>query len=257
MKKLVVSLIGLSFLAMGCVPASSLKKTLEENPDIVFNVIEKHPAKFMEVVKKAARNAEQKTAGQREADEKKALEEEFKNPKKPDLSGNRVTFGGGKSAAITIVEYSDFECPFCTRGYNTMNQVKKKYGDKVRIIYKHLPLGFHKMAEPASRYFEAIALQSHKKAEKFHDYVFENQDKLKSGQEKFLKQAATKAGANLKKVLKDLNSKEVTAIIEKDKAEAAKFGFSGTPGFLVNGVSVKGAYPMSHFEMIIEKHLKN
>lgn len=257
MKKLVLSLIGLSFLAMGCTPASSVKKIIEENPDIVFNVIEKHPAKFMEVVKKAARNAEQKTAGQREVEEKKALEEEFKNPKKPDVTGNRVTFGGNESAAITIIEYSDFQCPFCTRGYNTMNEVKKKYGDKVRIIYKHLPLAFHPLAEPAARYFEAIAIQSHKKAEKFHDYVFENQEKLKTDKQKFLNKAAKKVGANLKKVLKDIDSEKVTALIEKDKAEAGKYGFSGTPGFLVNGVSVKGAFPMSHFEMIIEKHLKN
>lgn len=218
-------------------------------------MIEKHPKLFLDSINKAVEQARKQQREEETKSEQAALEEEFKNPKKPDLSGDRVLLAGSKNSPITIVEYSDFQCPYCSRGFRVMNEVKKKYGDKVKILYKHLPLDFHPQAEPAARYFEAIAMQSHDKAVKFHDYVFENQGQLKDGKEDFLKKAAKHVGANLSKVLKDLQSEKVNEVLKKDMAEARKFEFSGTPGFLVNGVSVKGAYPLDHFEKLIDRHL--
>ena len=156
-------------------------------------------------------------------------------------------------AKITIVEYSDFQCPFCSRGYDTMKALEQKYGDKIRVIYKHLPLEMHPQAMPAAQYFEAIALQDHGKAQKFHDMVFENQQELNEKKEKFLDEAAKKVGADLAKVKKDIKTDAVNDRIKKDMAEAQKFGFSGTPGFLVNGIAVRGAVPPQHFESIIER----
>lgn len=243
-----------ALLFSGCVSKDQLKKTIEENPDIITDAIKKNPVKFMEALNDAAQEARKKDRDKQAEQEAQGLEEEFKNPKKPEVDEARVIFGN-KSAPVTIVEYSDFECPFCSRGYQVIDQVKKKYGDKVRVVYKHLPLSFHPMAEPAARYFESIALQGHDKAEKFHDLVFQNQEKLKGEKEKFLQDAAKKSGADVKKVLAEINSEKVSANIKKDMAEAEKFGFSGTPGFLVNGVSVRGAYPLDHFEKIIDRHL--
>jgi protein-disulfide isomerase len=248
-----ISVLGL--LLASCAPtAQQLKEAVEKDPSIVFTAIEKAPDKFIEVVMKAQQNA-QKVAGERaQEEEKKQREEEFKNPLKPVIEDGRVIFGN-KSAPITIVEYSDFECPYCSRGTQTMHQLKKEYGDKVRIVFKHLPLDFHPLAMPAARYFEAIALQDHAKAEKFHDLVFENQGAMKNKGEALFKELTKKVGADLKKVEAALNSEKITQRINADLEEARKFNFSGTPGYLVNGVSLKGAYPLPAFKEIIDRQL--
>jgi protein-disulfide isomerase len=250
---LAVAYIGL----VGCSPsATSLKKTLEENPDILFNVIEKHPDKFLDVVNNAAREA-QKIAREREMkDLEGQREEEFKNPKKPLIDPKRAMLGP-QDAPITIVEYSDFQCPYCSRGYETVKEVMEAYKGKVRLIYKHLPLDFHPEAEPAARYFEAIALQSPEKAYAWHDLVFQQQERIKGEKDAFFVAMAKKVGADVAKVKKDLASDEVKARIAADMKEAKEYKFSGTPGFLINGVSLRGAYPASEFKVIIDRLLKD
>ena len=240
--------------AAGCTGKDQVKKILEDNPDVLADAIKKNPDKIMMALKEASQSMQKMERDQQAEEESKQLEEEFKSPKVPEITDNRVIFGN-KNAPITIVEYSDFECPFCSRGYQVVQQVKDKYGDKVRVIYKHLPLNFHPLAEPAARFYEAIALQDAGKAEKFHDLVFQNQDRLKTEKDGFLKEMAKKVGADVKKAVDTLNSPKVSEIIKKDMAEAEKFGFTGTPGFLVNGVSIRGAYPIEHFQKIIDRHL--
>src|SRR5690606_20546936 len=141
------------------------------------------------------------------------------------------SFRGNKDAPITLVEYSDFECPFCARGFNTVMELMNKYKGKIRFVYKHLPLSFHPQAMPASQYYEAIRLQNEEKAFKFHDEIYQNQRGLQSG-EKFLKDIAKKVGADMGRLAKDVNSEAVKKRIEADIEEANKFGFQGTPGFL-------------------------
>ncbi len=260
MKKLIL-FTGMIALLAGCTSKSQLEKTIADNPDIVFNAIKKNPKKFVETVNEAVREA-QMSAREDEAKEEQArMEEEFKNPKQPAIEDGRVIFGK-KDAPVTIVEYTDFQCPYCARGYNTIKEVLKNYPDQVRVVLKHLPLDFHPLAMPAAKYFEAIAKQDHSKAEKFHDMIFSNQAKLNQDGEKFLKDAAKKVGANLKKVEKDLSDDSIQERINADMEEARKFEFTGTPGFLINGVSLKGAYPFQSndpnvpdFKKIIDRHL--
>src|SRR5690606_14951673 len=128
-----------------------------------------------------------------------------------------------------------------------------KYGDKLAVVFKHLPLSFHPMAMPAAQRFEAIALQSPKLAWKFHDEVFGNQGRLGKEGEKFLDETARKVGANMSRMKSDMNSDKVKQIIAADMQEAASLGIRGTPGFLINGVVVHGALPASQFEDIIAK----
>jgi len=113
----------------------------------------------------------------------------------------------------------------------------------------------HDMAVPAAKYFEAIARQGHEKAEKFHDKVFENQKDLAESGEEFLKKVAKELGANMTTLAKDLKDASLMDRINKDKAEAEKFEISGTPGFIINGVSLRGAYPFEDFKQIIDRHL--
>lgn len=253
-----IKLFGVSVLALAltnCAPSSKqLKEAIEKDPSIVFVAIEKDPEAFIEVVNKAAQNAQKKAQEKAVAEESTKRDEEFKNPLKPEISDKRVIFGP-KDAKITIVEYSDFECPYCSKGYATVEEVMKAYPKDVRVVYKHLPLDFHPLAMPAARYFEAIAMQDHAKAEKFYKEIFENQGDLRTKKEGALKDAAKKVGADMKRLEKDLKDESITKIIESDMEEARKFNFSGTPGFLINGVSLRGAYPFSEFKEIIDRHL--
>ncbi len=162
---------------------------------------------------------------------------------------------GAKNAKVTIIEFSDFECPYCSRGYATVKEVLKEYPNDVRVLFKHLPLDFHPKAMPAAKYFEAIAMQDHEKAIKYHDAVFQNQDKLRSEGEAFMKKVAKDLGVNMKKLETDIASEAVMKRIQADIDEAKGFEISGTPGFLINGVSLRGAYPFSEFKSIIDKHL--
>lgn len=247
--------LGLPVLVLtlvGCTQA--LEKAIEQNPDIVFNAIKKNPKKFIEVVNEAARTAQEGARADEEKAEQTRMEEEFKNPKQPKIEDNRVVFGA-KSAPITIIEYSDFECPYCAKGYENLREVRKMYSDKVKVVYKHLPLDFHPLAMPAAKYFEAFAMQMPDKVEEFHDEIFNKQREFKEKKEEFLKSTAKKLGANMGKLMKDLESEAVKGRIAADMEEAKSFGFSGTPGFLINGVSLKGAYPPPFFQKIIDRHL--
>lgn len=253
--KKVLSLSAVAVIFAACAPSpKQLQKTLEEHPEILVGAFEKNPAQLMEAIQKAAeasRGAQQANA---EKAEKERTEKEFANPLVAENLDGRVAKGPA-NAPVTIVEYTDFQCPFCARGYQTMEQVVKAYGDQVRIIVKHLPLPNHPMAVPAAKRYEAIAKQDHKKALAFYSEVFSKQDKLNQDQEKFLDAAAKKVGADVAKMKKDMESPEVGAIIQADMAEAQKFGINGTPGFIVGGVSVKGAYPFETFKGIIDRRL--
>lgn len=248
--------IALLFLGACAPTATQLKEAIEKDPTLVFVAIEKAPDKFIEVVQKASASAQQKQKELASANEAKARDEEFKNPLKPVIDESRAMFGS-KNAKVTIVEYTDFECPYCARGSQTIKQVLAMYPNDVRVLVKHLPLDFHPKALPAAKYYEALRIQSKDMALKFHNEVFENQENLKSIGEDFMKSLAKKLGANMQQLSKNLSDRKIQQIIDADVEEAKKFGISGTPGFIINGVSLKGAYPADEFKKIIDRHLAN
>jgi protein-disulfide isomerase len=249
---------GFLTLAIGllsCAPnAKQLKEAIEKDPSIVFVAIEKDPEQFIEVVNKAAREAQARNAENAQKEEQKARDNEFQNPLKPQIQEGRA-IKGPKDAKVTIVEYSSFECPYCASGNETINEVLKAYPTQVRLVLKHLPLEFQPKSLPAAKYFEAIAMQNEEMAYKFKDLVFQNQSTLRSKGEAFLDEVTKKVGANLAKVKKDLNNPKVMERINADREEARGFGITGTPGFIINGVSLRGAYPFSEFKAIIDRHL--
>lgn len=253
MKRLVLFSLA-AFMATACTSKEDIKKMLKENPDIITEAIEANPVKFIDALNNAVKIAQEGEGKRREEEEKKALEESFNNPLQAEIRSDE-SFRGNKDAPITLVEYSDFECPFCARGFNTVQELMKKYEGKIRFVYKHLPLSFHPQAMPASQYYEAIRLQDPKKAWEFHDRIYKDQRKLQNG-EAFLKSIAKDLKVDMKKLEKDIKSEAVQKRIDADMAEAAKFGFQGTPGFLLNGVPVKGAYPTSHFEGLVDELVK-
>lgn len=233
------------------VSEKQIGEILKKNPNLITDVIKENPAEFIEALNSAVKAAQADQRKKAEVAEKKKLEESFNNPMKPQIRPDEI-IRGTKGAPITLIEYSDFECPFCSKGYDTVTQLLEKYKGKIQFVYKHLPLSFHQHAMPAAQYYEAIRLQSSKKAIQFHDKIFANFSKVRTG-EKFFKAIAKEIGANMKKLEADLDSGVVKKRIQEDLDEAKKFGFQGTPGFLINGVPVKGAFPAEHFVGIVEE----
>ncbi len=235
--------------AQAAVSADQVKKVLNDNPNIILDVLRQNKKAFFEVVTQAAQEEQLRRQQEEEEAQKKDIDEHIKNPLVPAITDKTPVLGNRK-ARLTLVEYSDFQCPHCSRGHQIVETLRKKYGDDLRFIAKTLPLPFHPQAMPAAQWFKAAALQSAEKSWAFHDKLFENQEKLG---EALYKETAKALGLNVEKMEKDAQGQAVKDAIEADTQEAAKFGFTGTPGFLINGVPVRGAYPAEHFESIIEK----
>ncbi len=228
---------------------TELEEALRKNPDILMDVLRENRQELLEVVSQAASEARAQDAKTQAKAQEEEFEKAFENPMTPKV-GSDTRIRGNPDAPFTLVEYSDFQCPYCARGYQTVRALREKYGDQLRFVYKHLPLDIHPEAMPSARYMEAISLQSQDLAWKFHDAIFENQKQM--GHDFYL-DTAKKLGVNVEKMLKDADSTEILKIIAEDSQEARSFKFTGTPGFLLNGIPVRGAYPPAKFEEIIER----
>lgn len=248
-RAILFAVLGLSLSA--CSPsASQLKKVMKDNPDIVHAAIESDPKGFFDVIQKVQGKAREQSMADQMASELKRVTEEMKNPKEIVIDNSRAMVGSA-DAKITIVEWADFNCGHCSTAAETMDKIVEEYKDKVRVVYKHLPI-LSKESRTASEYMEAIAMQDKDKAWKFHSEVFAKQRELREGGEEFLKKIAKSVGADVAKIKKDMKSDTVKKRIESDIAEAQKFEFNGTPGFMINGASVHGAYPYDFFKKVID-----
>jgi protein-disulfide isomerase len=158
---------------------------------------------------------------------------------------------GPASAPITIIEFSEFQCPFCSRVNPTIKKIQDTYGDKVRIVFKHNPLPFHKDAPLAAQAANAAGKQG--KFWQMHDVLFKNMKKLKPAD---LDGYAKGLGLDMAKFKTDLNAPENKKSVDADKALASKVGARGTPNFFINGEQVTGARPFPAFKTIIDKQLK-
>ena len=158
---------------------------------------------------------------------------------------------GNKNAKITIVEFSEFQCPFCSRVLPTLDQVQKEYGDKVRIVFKHNPLSFHKDAPLAAE--AALAAGGQGKFWEYHDILFKNMRALKRPQ---LEGYAQELGLNMGKFKGDLDSGKYKKQVQTDMALAQKLGARGTPTFFINGRKLRGAQPFPSFKRLIDEMLK-
>lgn len=177
----------------------------------------------------------------------------FKKPKSNiQVEVGDSPFTGGENAKVTIVEFSDFQCPFCSRGAKSVDDVKKKYGNKVKIVFKHFPLPMHKDAGPASEAAMCVNEQSKDKFWKFHDLAFANQDKLDG---ESLAKHAKAVGADEKKFKECFESHKYAEAVKKDMAYGEKLGVRSTPTFFVNGQLLSGALPIEAFSEIIDEEL--
>lgn len=212
-----------------------LARTLKENPEILLDAIREIDVEVLNVLEQAALKRRQQEIQQMQ-------ERERQNPLKPVVDPSRVLVGLPQ-APITIVEYSDFQCPFCERLAGELDKALAQLGSQARMIFKHNPLRSHESAMTAAKLFEAVNMQDNNKqaARKLYHMLFANQDRLDELGEKGLLDLAVQAGAKLEATKQAMQSPEVQKRIEADMAEFRSFGFSGVPALVINGVSVRGA----------------
>jgi protein-disulfide isomerase len=191
-----------------------------------------------------------KKQAEEEAKEKEELEESFKNPYKP-LIDDKTRIRGDKSAPITIVEYSDFQCPYCREVESSLRQVLKKYGDQVRLVYMDFPLAFHQHAMEA-----AIAARCADEQGQFwpyHDALLESPSSLSTPA---LKTTAAELGLDSVTFGSCLDERKFEANVVADRTQGESIGAKGTPYFVVGSRSMSGAQPLSAFESVIDEQLR-
>lgn len=235
------------------VSADDIDAALTKHPEVLYRAIERHPAEMIAALTKAAQVAQVATQQNAERVAAEKTEAEFANPKVADVN-HRIAFGNPK-APITIVEYSDFQCPYCRRERDVLVEVMKRYGDTVRLIVKQTPLEMHPHAMKAALTYEAVARQDPQKAFKLYDELFNNQERLDAKGQAYLDEAVKRVGADVARVNSDVQSEGIRALVKADLDEFNRFGYTGTPGFLINGVSLEGSHSAESFERIINRHL--
>lgn len=158
---------------------------------------------------------------------------------------------GPEDAPVEIIEFSDFECPFCQRAYPTVNQVLDTYGDRVRLVYRHYPLPSHPNARPAAE--AALCAEAQDKFWEYHDRLFASSAKLSVPD---LKQHAADLGLDTAAFDTCLDSGQYRTELERDIAAGNVAGVSGTPAFFINGRPLSGAQPFEAFKRVIDEELE-
>lgn len=184
------------------------------------------------------------------------------NPTQPGSEGNFAALAavsnddhirGDEDAKITMIEFSDFECPFCARFHPTVKQILDEYEGDVRVVYRHFPLrSIHPMAQKAAEASECAADQG--KFWEMHDKLFD----LNSAGTLTLegmKGAAQQLGLNTSSFNNCLDSGEMAAAVDEDYNDGLAGGVSGTPGTFVNGQYLAGALPYEQVKAIIDQLL--
>ena len=179
-----------------------------------------------------------------------------RGPARPDPAARyRIELGdahtrGSDEALVTVVAWVDYQCPFSDRVQGTLDDLRAKYGDEVRIAAKHNPLSFHRHAMAAALAAEAAGRQN--KFWKMHAKLFENQRDLDDAK---IRRFAKKLRLDVDQFKADLRDAALKAKIKGDQAQAMQFGARGTPAFFINGRFLSGAQPLLEFEELIDEEL--
>lgn len=158
---------------------------------------------------------------------------------------------GSKGAPITIIEFTDYQCPFCARARPNLNQAIADYKDQVYYVVRNFPLDFHAQAKKAAE--AAFCANDQKKYWEYSDKLWENQKALDVAN---LKKFAADLKLDTKKFDECLDSNKYAAEVTQDTQDGMKAGVSGTPAFFINGQMITGAQPPEAFKKVIESELK-
>ncbi|MFL5347990.1 MAG: DsbA family protein [Hyalangium sp.] len=156
---------------------------------------------------------------------------------------------GSDDALVTVVEFSDFQCPFCARAYTTVEKLREQYGEKLRVVFKQNPLSFHPRAKPAA--MAAMAAGEQGKFWEMYDKLFGARALEDADFEKYAKDL----GLDMDRWKKDLTNSKFQQIIDRDQGLAGQLGANGTPAFFINGRLLSGAQPIENFKAIIDEEV--
>lgn len=234
--------LGLGFGVSGC-RGKALNGDLEaqvlqiirDNPEVVIESVQTYQKEKQVVEQKAQSEAAQKLLTDRET----AI---GKSPKT-----------GAEEGEVVLIEFSDFQCPFCASAHDVVTKFMAKHDDRVTLVYKHFPLiQIHDQAVPAA--LASWAAMQQGKFWEYHDALFKNQDRL--GDELYL-EIAQDLKLDLDKFQKDIASQEAATAVQADLKLAGELGLSGTPTFFMNGKILTGALSLESMEAELEKITKN
>jgi protein-disulfide isomerase len=227
----------------GSTPQIALDGTVKVSPQLeqqILEVIRRNPAVMLEVLQKYAIEQQQKEL----KSQSEALKQARRNVKA--TIGNSPVIGAA-DRRIVMVEFSDFQCPFCATAHQSVKQFMAKHKDKVTLVYKHFPLTqIHSEALPAAR--AAWAADRQGKFWEYHDALFTNQAKLG---ESFYLETATKLKLDLGKFNTDRKAADTPIV--KDFKLGRDLGVDGTPTFILNGEVVSGAATLADLETALAK----
>src|SRR6056297_2047886 len=169
----------------------------------------------------------------------------------PAIKDNESVFGD-RQAKVQIIEYTDFECPYCGRHYENIKKIKDTYGDRIAFVTRHFPLSFHEHAQKAAEAVECAGDQG--KFWEMYNVAFQANLDDDMSIEKW-QSAARKMGLNTSRFNECLDSGQMANKISQDLAEGQAAGVQGTPGTFINGELVSGAVPFEQLKTMIDQYL--
>lgn len=227
------------FIKERSIPKESVNDTLKERIKQLLEREEKHKAIDKWVAEKTQKNP---------------VEVYISKPERPvfEVATAGAPLMGAVDAKVTLVEFSDFQCPYCAKGSEIIHELKKKYGKKLKVAFKNFPLPFHTNAKIASHAALCVHEQDKDKFWKMHDLMFKDQQGLASDG---LMAKAKSLGVNMDKFNECQSSNKFNGKIDQDIEDGKKAGVQSTPTFFVNGKMVMGAQAVEVFSELIDEEL--
>jgi protein-disulfide isomerase len=221
--------------------------------------LKKHPELVLDVMRDCSESvldiAQQGSNIRRKKNMENQWREDLKQPKSVTTANRPVL--GPADAPVMVVAFSDFTCPYCQQAADVLDRILRARPQDVKVLFKHMPHGKDSPARLAAEYFVAASLQNDRAPWLLYNSFFAEPEKLAAEAQKFTAKAAEQAGLDMKKLAADLKSKKTAAIIEEDLADAKKLNVEGTPYFLVNNLTVRGAISYDLFNAAVDMALSN
>lgn len=237
-----IAMIACFLLGGWLLPMRAVSQTNPSLKEQVLQIIRENPEVILESVQ-----AYQKKQRQAQESTRQAFLQTLKANPKGVVGSSPLQ--GAKDAKVLLLEFSDFQCPFCAKAQATLKEFMSKHSSQVALVYKHFPLtSIHPEAMPAAKAAWAAGQQG--KFWQYHDALFAQQEKLGDG---FYIATAKSLGLDVNRFNRDRNSAAATAAIQQDIQMAEKLGVDGTPFFVMNGEPFSGALQVSDLEEILAR----
>lgn len=228
--------------------AAMLRQALKKHPEIVLDILREHSESVLDI-------AQQGSNVRRKKNMENQWREDLKHAKSVTTANRPVL--GPSNALVTVVAFSDFTCPYCQQAAEVLDRIVQERPQEVKVIFKHMPHGQDSPARLAAEYFIAASFQNDRAPWLLYKSFFKEPEKLSGDAQNFTVKAAEQAGLNMKRLAADLKNKKVAAILEEDLSDAKKLGVEGTPYFLVNNLTVRGAVSFDIFNAAVDMALAN